>query len=200
MRFPSPYTVEPPQEGEVRFVLRRAGQLGLIAMGWHIPEATHIDSAALSVLDHVLSSGVSSRLYQALVEKQLAVSVNAQSYQFRDPGLFTIEVTLAPGIKHEQVESLIHAEIERLKTQEVTAAELQRAQNMIVTQIIFLRDSALGVVNAIGEAESVADWKLYVDLPKRVEEVTVADLRRVMNAYFTEDNRTVGYFIPRETA
>ncbi len=197
---PVTYTVEPPQEGEVRFVLRRAGQLGLIAMGWHIPEATHIDSAALSVLDHVLSSGVSSRLYQALVEKQLAVSVNAQSYQFRDPGLFTIEVTLAPGIKHEDVEALIHAEIERLKTQEVTAAELARAQNMIVTQIIFLRDSALGVVNAIGEAESVADWKLYVDLPKRVEEVTVADLQRVVNAYFTEDNRTVGYFIPRETA
>ncbi len=199
-QIPETYTVEPPQEGEIRFVLRRAGQLGLIAMGWHIPEATHNDSAALSVLDHILSSGVSSRLYQALVEKQQAVSVNAQSYQFRDPGLFTIEVTLAPGIKHEDVEAVIHAEIERLRSEDVTASELMRAQNMIVTQIIYLRDSALGVVNAIGEAESIADWKLYVDLPKQVEDVTAEDVRRVVNTYFTDDNRTVGYFIPRETA
>jgi zinc protease len=82
----------------------------------------------------------------------------------------------------------------------VRASELMRAQNMIVTQIIYLRDSALGVVNAIGESESVADWKLYVDLPKQVEEVTAEDLRRVVHAYFTDDNRTVGYFIPRDTA
>ena len=196
---PQTYTVEPPQEGEIRFVLRRAGQLGLISMGWHIPEALHEDSAALSVLDHVLSAGVSSRLYQALVETQLAVGVNAQSYQFRDPGLFTIDATITPGVKHEDVEAIIHKEIEKLKNEDVLPSELKRAQNMIVTQMIYLRDSPFGVVSAIGEAESVADWRLYVDLPSKVESVTASDLRDIARKYFTEDNRTVGYFIPRES-
>jgi zinc protease len=76
------------------------GQLGLVEMAWHIPEATHPDSAALAVLDHILSAGVTSRLYQALVETRLAVDVGAQAYQFTDPGLFTIDLTLAPGVGH----------------------------------------------------------------------------------------------------
>ena len=59
---PPMYTVEPPQEGEHRFILRRAGQLGLVEIAWHIPETKHPDTAAFVVLDQILSAGVSSRL------------------------------------------------------------------------------------------------------------------------------------------
>ena len=195
---PSVYTVEPPQEGEHRFVLRRAGQLGLIEMAWHIPEASHADTAAFTLLDPILGTGVSSRLYQALVEERLAVSVGAQSYQFRDPGLFTIDITLTPGVAHEAAEERTLREIEWLKTEPVTDAELRKAKNIIVTQLIYLRDSPFGVLNAMGEAEAAADWRLYVDLPTMVEKVTPSDIMRIVNQYFTTDNRTVGYFIPRE--
>lgn len=197
---PPMYTTEPEQEGEIRFVLRRAGQLGIVEIGWHIPAANHADTGALTVLDHVLSAGVTSRLYQALVETQLAVDENASSSQFSDPGLFTISATLRPGVKHEDVERVIYEVVEKLKTEEAAESELQKAKNLILTQMIYLRDSPFGVVNAIGEAESVADWKFYVDLPKIVAQVTAADLKRVVNTYFTEDNRTVGYFIPKQMA
>ncbi|HEX8998879.1 MAG TPA: pitrilysin family protein [Blastocatellia bacterium] len=195
---PPMYTTEPKQEGEIRFKLRRAGQLGLIEMAWHIPEATHADTATLSVLDHVLSAGVTSRLYQALVETQLAVDESAQAFQFVDPGLFTIDVTIRPESSHEAVEEVVLAELEKLKVEDVTESELQKAKNIILTQMIFLRDSPFGVVSALGESEAVADWKLYANLPKMVEAVTAADIRRVANTYFTEDNRTVGWFIPKE--
>lgn len=197
---PPMYTTEPKQEGEIRFKLRRAGQLGLIEMAWHIPEATHADTATLSVLDHVLSAGVTSRLYQALVETQLAVDESAQAFQFVDPGLFTIDVTIRPEATHEAVEEVVLAELEKLKVEDVTESELQKAKNIILTQMIFLRDSPFGVVSALGESEAVADWKLYANLPKMVEAVTAADIRRVANTYFTEDNRTVGWFIPKEEA
>jgi zinc protease len=195
---PPMYTTEPKQEGEIRFKLRRAGQLGLIEMAWHIPEATHADTAALSVLDHVLSAGVTSRLYQALVETQLAVDESAQAFQFVDPGLFTIDVTIRPEATHEAVEKVVLDELEKLKVEDVTEKELQKAKNIILTQMIFLRDSPFGVVSALGESEAVADWKLYANLPKLVEAVTAADIRRIANTYFTEDNRTVGWFIPKE--
>jgi zinc protease len=192
------YTVEPPQQGESLFVLRRAGQLGLVEMAWHIPETRHADTPALTVLDTILSAGVTSRLYQALIETQMAVDVGAQSSQFRDPGLFTIDMTLRPGVKHEDAERVALDVIEKLKTEEIAESELQKVKNIIITQMIYVRDSPFGVVNVIGEFESMDEWKLYVDLPRQVEQVTNADIRRVVNTYFTDDNRTVGWFIPKE--
>lgn len=197
---PPMYTTEPQQEGEIRFKLRRAGQLGLIELGWHIPESTHSDTAALTLLDHILSAGVTSRLYQALIETQLAVDEGAQALQFTDPGLFTIDVGLRPGVQHEEAERVVLDVIEKLKTEEVADKELRKVKNIILTQMIFLRDSPFGVVSVLGEAEAAANWRMYVDLPKMVEAVTPTDIRRVVNTYFTEDNRTVGWFIPKEEA
>ena len=195
---PPMYTVEPPQQGEIRFVLRRVGQLGIVQMAWHVPEATHPDSGALAVLDHVLSAGVTSRLYQALIETQMAVDVGAQAYQFVDPGLFSIDLTLTPGVRHEDAEKVVIEVLGRLKSEPLTEKELKKAQNIITTQMIFLRDSPFGVVSVLGESEGASDWKLYVDLPRMVTEVTADDILRVANTYFNDDNRTVGYFIPKE--
>ena len=195
---PPMYTVEPPQEGEIRFTLRRAGQLGLVQIGWRTPEGRHPDIPALSLLDHVLSAGVTSRLYQALVEKELAVSTYTHAYALLDPGLFVLSITLRPGVKHEDAESAALAEIEKLKTEFVTEQELRKAKNIILTHLIYLRDSPFGVVSALGESEGMADWKAYVDFPKRIEEVTAEDIQRVVNKYFVADSRTVGYFIPKE--
>ncbi|HZS05793.1 MAG TPA: pitrilysin family protein [Blastocatellia bacterium] len=196
---PPMYTTEPEQEGEIRFTLRRAGQLGIVEMGWHTPEAKHPDSVALDVMDQILSAGVTSRLYQALVEKQLAISASTHAYQFLDPGLFTLSVMLRPGVTHEDAEVASLREIRKLKTELVSERELQRAKNIILSQMIYLRDSPFGVVSALAEAEAVADWKFYADLPKNIEAVTADDIQRVAQKYFTTDNRTVGWFIPKES-
>src|SRR5581483_272473 len=190
---------EPEQEGEIRFTLRRAGQLGIVEMGWHTPEAKHPDSVALDVMDQILSAGVTSRLYQALVEKQLAISASTHAYQFLDPGLFTLSVMLRPGVTHEDAEVASLREIRKLKTELVSERELQRAKNIILSQMIYLRDSPFGVVSALAEAEAVADWKFYADLPKNIEAVTADDIQLVAQKYFTTDNRTVGWFIPKES-
>ena len=195
---PPMYTTEPPQEGENRLVLRRVGQLGIVQIGWRTPEARHPDTPALAVLDHLLSAGVTSRLYQALVESQLAVGVNTHAYTFLDPGLFTLAITLRPGVGHAEAERVALDEVEKLKTGEISDRELQKAKNIITTQLIYLRDSPFGVVSALGEAEAMAGWRFYVDLPQQVERVTADDVRRVASEYFTADSRTVGYFIPKE--
>ena len=198
-QIPPMYTVEPPQEGENRFVLRRSGQLGVVQMAWRTPEGTHPDTAVLSVLDHVLSAGVTSRLYQALVETQIAIGAATHAYSLLDPGLFTLSITLRPDIKHEEAEQIALTEIEKLKTDLVTEAELRKAQNIIITHLIYLRDSPFGVVSALGEAEGMADWKDYVDFPTKVLAVTAEDIKRVVNTYFLADARTVGYFVPKES-
>ncbi len=194
---PPMYTVEPPQEGEQRLVLRRPGQLGVVEVAWRIPEAKHPDAVVLAVLDHILSAGVTARLYQALVETQLALDESAHSTHLIDPGLFTIEATLNPGVEHAEVERVIYEEVEKLKTAPVSEAELSKAKNIINTQMVYQRDSAMSIVRGLSEAEVVTGWQDYVEFPKQVEAVTPADIQRVANEYFTEDNRTVGWFIPK---
>ena len=196
---PTMYTTEPPQEGENRFVLRRSGQLGVVQIAWRTPEGRHPDTPALSVLDHVLSAGVTSRLYQALVESQLAISASSHAYSLVDPGLFSLSITLRPGVEHKTAEEVALKEIEKLKTDPVSPAELLKARNIITNHLIFLRDSPFGVVSALGEAEGMADWKDYIDFPAKVEKVSAEDLTRVARQYFNEDSRTVGYFIPKES-
>lgn len=196
---PPMHTSEPPQEGENRFVLRRAGQIGVVEIAWRTPEGRHPDSPALSILDHILSAGVTSRLYQSLVETQLAIGATSHAYTLVDPGLFTLTITLRPGVSHEEAEKVALDEIEKLKTELVSETALRKAKNIITTHLIFLRDSPFGVVSALGEAEGMADWKDYVDFPKKVEAVTAEDVRRVVNQYFIADARTVGYFVPKES-
>ncbi len=194
---PPMYTVEPPQEGEQRLILRRPGQLGIVEIAWRIPAAKHPDAVVLAVLDHILSAGVTARLYQALVETQLALDESAHSTHFIDPGLFTIEATLNPGIEHAEVERVIYEEVEKLKTTAVSDAELNKAKNIINTQMVYQRDSAMSIVRGLSEAEVVTGWQDYVEFPKQVEAVTPADIQRVVNEYFSEDTRTVGWFIPK---
>jgi zinc protease len=101
-------------------------------------------------------------------------------------------------VAHADAERVGLEVIEKLKTEDVPEKELRKAKNLITTQMIYLRDSPMGVARVLAEAEAVAKWKMFVDLPKMVEQVTPADIKRVMTTYFTEDNRTVGWFIPKQ--
>ena len=196
---PEVYTVEPPQEGERRFVIRRAGEVGAMMLGYHTPEAKHPDIYPLAVLARLLAGGVTTRLYQRLVDGELAVSVRAFASHLRDPGLFEITAVLRPGIEHARVESAIREEIARLQDERVSEVELQRAKNKIEAETFYARDGALQFAFALGEAEASADWRWFIDYVPNVRRVTAEDVQRVAQTYLHEDNLTVGWFVPKNT-
>jgi zinc protease len=155
------------------------------------------DIYALVVLSAALSSGVTSRLYQALVETELAVSVTTNCDQFRDPGLFNVYATARPGVGPREVEAVILSELRRVAAEGLNEAEVAKAARQIVAQVAYNRDGTFNVAAQISEAESVADWRFYTGYAANVSRVTPADVRRVAQKYFTADNRTVGHFIPK---
>ena len=108
---PPVVTREPRQEGERRFVVRRAGEVGWVGVSWRAPEAAHADTHALAVLADALAGGVTSRLYQRLVETGMCLDVQAAAWQLRDPGLFQVFATLNPPAPHEKVERIIRKEV-----------------------------------------------------------------------------------------
>ncbi|HYN83954.1 MAG TPA: pitrilysin family protein [Pyrinomonadaceae bacterium] len=214
---PEVYTEEPPQEGERRLVVRRAGELALIQIAFRTPavlgQTTVLSNSALAeraaappaendiyalvVLSAALSNGVTSRLYQALVETELAVSAATNCDQFRDPGLFNVYVTVRPGVEPREVERVTLAELARVGAEGLTEAEAGRAKRQILAEVAYNRDGTLNVASQISEAEAVADWRFYRDYAANISRVGAADVRRVAAKYFVEENRTVGHFIPK---
>jgi zinc protease len=215
---PQVYTEEPPQQGEHRLVIRRAGELALVQIAFHTPGVlgqTNVlsneelaaraanppaenDIYPLVVLSIAMSHGITSRLYQALVEADLAVDAHSNADQHRDPGLFNVYATVRPGVEPKKVEETILDELRKVSEEGLTEAEVEKAQQQIVAQMAYSRDGTYNIAMQMAEAEAIADWRFYKDYEANIKRVTTADIKRVAQKYFIEDNRTVGYFIPKQ--
>jgi len=197
---PRVHTVEPPQEGERRFLVRRAGQVAWCALSWRTVQAVHADTHALAVLGNILGGGLTSRLYQALVEKSLGLSVTVVPWQFRDPGLFSVFAPVRPGVEPSAVESTIREGIAQVRDEGVTEAECEKARRQIEAEVIFDRDSTDQIAASLSEAIAVADWRWYADYPGAIRAVSREDVRRVVQSYFQDDTLTAGIFLPKDGA
>lgn len=194
---PLVYTVEPPQEGERRFAVRRAGQVAWCSLSWRTVQATHADTHPLAVLGNVLGGGITSRLYQALVENSLALSVTVVPWQLRDPGLFSVFAPVRPGVEPAAVEAVVRKEAARVGREGVSEAELEKARVQIEAEVIFDRDSTDQIASSLSEAIAVADWRWYADYPQAVRAVSRDDVQRVARTYLQDDGLTVGTFLPK---
>lgn len=190
--------IEPRQLGERRIIVKQQAELPAVFAGYHTPDIKHADSFALEVLQGILSSGKSSRLYKALVyEKQLALYAGGDYDNIaNDPSLFYVYAGVMPGKTTDEVEKALYAEIEKLKTAPVADEELQKAKNQIESSFIMGQDSIFYQAMLLGQFETVANWKILETYVDRIRAVTKADVMRVAQQYFTEDNRTVGILVP----
>jgi zinc protease len=197
---PRVYTQEPAQEGERRFVVRRTGEVAWVALSWRTVEARHPNTPSLAVLGNALGSGVTARLYQALVEPSLTLSVTVVPWQLKDPALFSVFAPVRPGVDPAEVEKTIRSQIAKVAAEGLTAAEVARARRQIEAEVIFDRDSTDQIAASLSEAIAVADWEWYADYPAAIGRVTEEDVRRVAAAHFKDDGLTVGLFAPRGAA
>jgi len=198
---PIPHTVtqESAQLGERRFVIRRHGEVGWVALSWHVPAACHPDTPALAVLADGLAGGVTSRLYQRLVETNLCLDVQAVAWQLRDPGLFQLFATLSPGVEHGRVEAIMRKEVKRVAGG-LSATELKRAKTVVEAHTAYHRDSPGQVAAALTEAMAAADWRFYTDYVRAIRGVSRDDVARVAATWLHDDNLSVGFFVPRDGA
>ena len=200
-----PLSPEPPQMGEKRLVVHRAGgALPIVQAGFHTVAASDARAASRTALAVALAggggsdsaSGRSSRLYRALVEKELATDVDASFGLTKDPFLFTLEATLRPGITHRAVEEILLNELQRLADTTIDEAEFARVRRGLLASVAFPSDTVtwrayrLGSLLSTGAAPSIGAW--YDALAK----VTPSDVQQAARETFVERSRTVGHFIP----
>lgn len=192
---------EPPRKSEIRLTEYGRNDLPAVGLTYLTPRQADADSDALRVADTILSAGESSRLYNALVyNQQLAAEINSSAESREDASLFVLMAVLSEGKKVEDAEKSLLAEVKKLQDAQVSAAELEKAKNQIITDQLRQRETSNGKALALGEAAVLLGdpSRVNTDLA-RLQAVTAADIQRVMKKYFADTNRLVLYYLPEAT-
>jgi zinc protease len=191
---PKVHTVEPPQTGERRIVLKKDVATPYLYIAYKVPEAKNDDYYPLVLLGDILSSGKSSRLYASLVDdKQLANSVFTSYDESFDPTLFGFYAVTNKGVNETDLEQAIYDELEKIKKDGINERELQKVKNQKLIEFYGQVETINGKSNNIGTYEVFfGDYKKMFDAPAQYNKVTADDIKRVADKYFAKSNRTVG--------
>lgn len=186
-------TVEPPQVAEKSVVIREATQPFYIE-GYHRPDYRDPDDAVYDAITDIFSNGRTARLYRSLVRDQ-SIAAEAQGFSGfpgeKYPGLFAVYAVPLPGHTPDEMRDAIHKELNRLKNEDVSDAELERFKTRARADLLRGLGDNEGLAHQLAEYQTrFGDWRqLFRELDK-INAVNKADIRRVANKIFTADNRT----------
>ena len=194
-----PTVVEPPLGSEVRDTIYDNIQLPLVLHAYRIPAEGTPDAYPLELVSSILANGNSSRMYKELVDKQQkAVNAGSFPYFLEDPGLFIVYGIANVGVKADDLEKSMQAEIDKVKNTLISEKEYQKMRNQKEAEFVTSNSTDLGV------AENLADYFVFYGDANlintefnRYMKVTREDLKRVADKYLNADNRVVLYYLPK---
>lgn len=199
---------EPAQSGERRFTLEGPGETTYIQFAHRAPAASDPDFFPLTVLDSLLTgpsslnmfgggiSNKTSRLYRALVEGELAVSVYGGLQATIDPFLHTITIYVRPGCSVEKVLSKLEDEIKRLQDAPPSPDELARAVKQARALFAYGSESITNQAFWMGFSEMFASYDWFTGYLDNLAAVTPGDVQRMAQVYLRPQNRIHGIYLP----
>lgn len=193
---------EPKQTTERRITVHYDAEPQIV-VGFHKPTYPARDAYILDVIDAILTSGRTARLYKRLVtDEQVALSiVTGSSFPaLRDPNQFVVyALPLFPNT-NEDLEKIIYEELETLKTVPVSERELTKVKNQVRASFIRALGSNSGLASQLAFYELfLGGWENIVSYADIIEGITTEEIMKVANKYFVSQNRTVGYLLTTET-
>jgi len=195
---PSVTTIEPEQMGERRLVVRKAAELPLLQIAYHVPQTNNPDFYALNILRTVLVQGESSRMYQRLIDTdQIALDVGISLSPAFDPTILKISVQPKQGVDPQKCEAAVYEELDKVKKGSISDKELEKAKNIRLVEFYQQMRTINGRANTIGTYEVFfGDYHKLFNAAKNYSAVTKEDVQRVAQKYFGANNRTVATLIP----
>jgi zinc protease len=193
---------EPEQLGGRILTEERDLDMAYVLMGFHTVRLSHPDLYPLDILSHVLSEGRSSRLHRKLVDELgLVYSVTTWSHTpGYDAGVFAVSMTLDPANIDEAIR-VATEEIYKLKREKVSKSEVEKAKKIKTAEFFFGRQDMESLGESLGRSEISSgnpDFdELYAD---HIQDVTVDEIRDVVNNYFYDDNMGIAILEPTSAA
>ncbi|MGZ6346022.1 MAG: M16 family metallopeptidase [Anaerolineales bacterium] len=201
---------EPAAVGEHRLTVEGPGETTYLDISYHAPAANDPDFFPVTVLDSLLAgpsslnmfggggtSNKTSRLYRALVEKELAVSVNGGLAATADPFLYTVVITVNPKCKPEEPLAAFDNEIKRLQDELIPLNEITRAIKQARALFAYGSENITNQAFWLGHAEMFAEYDWFLTYLDKLAKVTPAELQNIARKYFRPQNRVVGIYTPR---
>jgi zinc protease len=197
---PRPDIGEPPQSAEKKFSESdKLARTPALAFGYHLPDRMTRDFFALSLLDPLLVSDESAKLYQALIkENQIASDVSGgfnyglgNNFDYNGPMLYTFRVDYRPDLKGDDVLKVVDKVINAVQEHGISEDELRQAK-------VNFRSSFLeNLEGGFGRSDLLAALALYDDNPNRIntiltelDKVTTAEVQAAAKKYLVPANRT----------
>lgn len=202
---------EPPQNGEIRVNVEGPGETTYLQIAYHVPEASDSDFFPLTVLDSLLTgpsslnmfgggiSNKTSRLYKALVEKELAISIQGGLQATIDPYLYGITVVLHPQHSVEEVLEVIDREINIIQQEPPPGADLTRAVKQARALFAYGSESTTNQGFWMGFSEMYSTYAWFENYLNNLSSVTPQDVQKMAQKYFLPKNRIVGVYSPVNT-
>ena len=199
---------EPPQRGERRVIVEGPGETTYLQIAYHTPPVSHPDFLALVVLDSLLTgpsglnmfggniSNKTSRLYRALVEKELAITLDGGLPATIDPYLYTITAIVHPQKTVEDVIQAIEEQIQIAQSVAPSPEELTRAVKQARALFAYGSESITNQAFWLGFSEMFASYSWFTDYLTNLAAVTPADVLRTAQTYLRKQNRVVGIYLP----
>jgi predicted Zn-dependent peptidase len=188
-------TAEPPQDSERKVVLKAQAQ-PLYLEGYHRPDYRDKDDAVFDAITDLMSEGRTSRLYRSLMRDKKIASFSAGFSGLpgtKYPHLFAFYAFPLPGHTTQEVADAIHAEIERLKKEDITDDELKMIKTRTKASLIRGLGDNQGLAMQLGTYQTrYGDWRELFRSVDHIDQVSKDDIRRVANAIFVDTNRTIG--------
>nr|WP_242040182.1 pitrilysin family protein [Anabaena subtropica] len=192
---------EPPQT-KMREVTLQLPSQPFYFEGYHRPAVTHPDDVVYNIIGYLLWVGPTSRLYKSLVEQQqlaLGVSGGTSVPGNKYPNLIVFSAPTASGHTVDELATALQKEIDKLKTEPVSATELQRVKTQIKAGLLNNLNSNMGMAGLLSEYEvKTGSWQNLFKYLDEIAVVTPADIQRVAKATFTPENRTIGKLLSQE--
>ena len=149
----------------------------------------------------MFSGGISnktSRLYRALIDKEYAVGFYGGAQATIDPFLYSFTLTVHPKRKPEETLAALDKEIERVKQEKVTKAEITRAIKQARALFAYGSENITNQAFWLGYSEMFAEYGWFETYLEKLSTVTAKDIQRVANEYFKVQNRVVGTYVPMD--
>lgn len=164
-----------------------------VVVGWRTVAYDHADRAALNVLNGVLSTGQSSRLFRTLIYDQRIAARVASSADFNlQAGVLTAHAMMADRHDVGEGENAILTEVARLRTEAVSQAELQEAKTELVAALLRSRETIDRKAHDLGQALVMTGQVSSADIEAaRIQAVTAQDVLRVARRYLADETRVV---------
>jgi predicted Zn-dependent peptidase len=187
---------EPKQTVAKKLEVQAEVPLDALYKCWHIYSRMDHRYYVSDLITEILGGGGSSRLFQSLVkEKKLFSNIECYHFGTTDAGLLIIEGKLVKGVKMEDAEAAINIELEKLKQEKVTEAELQKVKNKTESMIAFEDMSLMNRANSLAYYELLGDASLMNTELDRYNKVTVDDVQQLSNEIFTEANSSTLWYL-----